>query len=88
MSLSSRAASPALFVRHFVGFLNKKKFFPLNVASKILNLLMTGLRKILQFGILITISNKEGKARSIVKETFRRGNALSDSSAVCSFVPL
>lgn len=32
-------------------------------------------RKILQLGILTTISNKEGKAHSVVNEAFQSGNA-------------
>lgn len=83
MSLSSRTASPALFVGQFVGFLIKTFFFPLKSASRFSNLLMSGLRKILQLGILTTISNKEGKTHSIVNETFHSGSTLSGSNAAC-----
>lgn len=80
MSLSYRATSPVLFV----GFLIKIILPPQNIASRILEMLMTGLRKILQLDILMIVSNKEEKAHTTVNETFQNGNALSGSGASCS----
>lgn len=60
-----------LHLTSLLGF--KLKFFFYKLASRMFNLLMTGLRKVLQLGILMTMSNKEEKAHPTVNGTSLNG---------------